>query len=137
MSQKLYVGNLPYRTTEKDVRKLFEKYEPIHSLITIYDKETEQPRGYCFVELDEPKADDALYDLRNTEFNGRNLRISVATGKGSKKEAEEASKKNASEKMMTEKRKANGHTAAARTVPRRHNCLTTTEYMVTDVNNYG
>ncbi len=138
MPLKLYVGNLPYRTTTDDLRKLFKKYGPIHSLIPITDKETEQPRGYCFVELDEIKAVNALYDLKNTEFNGRNLIISVAKGRGSKEEEKDVPGKSASEKKHAEKRIANKNTAAVYTVlPRRHRQTTTTEYTVADMNNYG
>jgi len=80
MTQKLYIGNLPYRTTEGDLRLFFKKYGPIHSLILIADKATEQPRGYGFIELDEPKADIALSDLKDATFNGRSLKFSKATG---------------------------------------------------------
>jgi len=137
MSQKLYVGNLPYRTTEDDLRRLFKKYEPIHSLILVADKVTEQPRGYSFVELDEPKAGDALYDLRNTEFNGRNLIISVATGREPKTE-ENASGKKDTGKKTPETRNGNKHIAITRSAtPQRNRQITTTEYIVSDVNNYG
>ncbi|MDR2592453.1 MAG: RNA-binding protein [Chitinispirillales bacterium] len=135
MSLKLYVGNLPYRTTTDDLRKLFKKYGPIHSLVPIIDKETDQPRGYCFVELDEIKAVNALYDLRNTVFKGRTLKISVATGRDSIKEREEAPGKKASEKKLMGKRNVNKPAAACAAPPRRHQ--TTTEYMVADKNNYG
>ena len=162
MPQKLYVGNLPYRTTEDDLRQLFKKYEPIHSLILVADKETDQPRGYSFVELDEPQAGDALYDLKGTEFNGRNLRISVATGRAPKDGAAEgtaggkrsANKKNhdkkalekkgqeknfhekkIAERKIPEKRKEYKPNTAA--MPRRNRQTTTTEYIVSDADNYG
>jgi RNA recognition motif-containing protein len=162
MPQKLYVGNLPYRTTEDDLRQLFKKYEPIHSLILVADKETDQPRGYSFVELDEPQAGDALYDLKGTEFNGRNLRISVATGrppkddgaektatrrrnanrknsdkKASDKKVQEKNgqEKNSQEKKILEKRKEYKPNTAA--IPRRNHQTTTTEYIVSDTDNYG
>jgi len=134
MPQKVYVGNLPYRTTENDLRKLFKKYEPIHSLILISDKETEQPRGYGFVELDEPKAGYALSELGNTEFNGRNLKISVAKGKDPKNKA--ARKKAVTEKTSEEKA-AGKKTAAHIAPPRRNRRSTATEHTVADDNNYG
>jgi RNA recognition motif-containing protein len=143
MSLKLYVGNLPYRTTMDDLRKLFKKYGPIHSLVPIIDKETDQPRGYCFVELDELKAVNALYDLRDTEFKGRILKISVATGRESMKEEEEnemeeASGKNAPEKTQTEKRDAAKQPeATACAAPPKRGQTATTEYIVADENNYG
>jgi len=140
MPQKLYVGNLPYRTTENDLRKLFQTYGPIHSLILITDKETVQSRGYSFVELDEHMAGKALYDLRNTEFNGRNLRISVATGRCRKSKASE---RNASDrrhfgKRTSEKRvEIKKNTAVSHTYMRRNRQTVTTDYVVADANNYG
>ncbi len=139
MSKKLYVGNLPYRTTESDLRRLFKKYGPIRSLILISDKETELSRGYSFVELDEPNVYDALYELRDTEFNGRSLKISVATGSGAANRAAErkTSEKSAHKIIITEKR-GESKPATTRTVAARRNCQkTTTEYMVANMNNYG
>jgi len=145
MPQKVYVGNLPYRTTENDLRKLFKKYEPIHSLILISDKETEQPRGYGFVELDEPKACYALSELGDTEFNGRNLKISVAKGRDPKNRANR--KKSTSEKTFekkntikktTETRWDNRYKPTIHIIPRRRNRRnTTTEHIVSKANNYG
>ncbi|HON10628.1 MAG: RNA-binding protein [Fibrobacter sp.] len=78
MSQKLYIGNLPYRTTESDVRKFFSKYEPIHSVVLISDRESGRPRGFGFIELEDANADSAIAELSDTMFGGRNLRISRA-----------------------------------------------------------
>lgn len=138
MSQRLYVGNLPYRTTEADLRRFLKKYEPIHSLILIADKETNQPRGYGFVELNELKADDALYDLRNAEFNGRNLRISMAMGKAPKDDTQKKEAPGKKSPMEKTSEKYNGTVAAERAaLPQRNHRPTKTEYVVSDVNNYG
>jgi len=133
MTQKVYVGNLPYRTTENDLRELFKKYGPIHSLILISDKETERPLGYGFVELDKPKAGDALYDLSDTEFKGRSLKISAATGRNPKK--------NIAELMTAEKkplvRRTPEKRAENKLPPPRNRQTTVTEYIIADMNNYG
>jgi len=135
MTQKVYVGNLPYRTTEDDLRGLFKKYGPIHSLILISDKETDRSLGYGFLELDKPKAGDALYDLSDTEFNGRRLKIRVATGRAPKNNAAEemTSGKKSLVKKMPETRNENKLPA----MPRRNRQTTVTEYMVADADNYG
>jgi RNA recognition motif-containing protein len=78
MSQKLYIGNLPYRTTESDIRKYFSKFEPIHSIVLISDRETGRSRGFGFIELEEDRVDNAIQELGDTIFGGRNLRISRA-----------------------------------------------------------
>jgi len=79
--QKLYIGNLPYRTTVCDVREHFRGYGPIHSVILIYDIVTGMPRGYGFVELESSAAEAALRDLNDTMFLGRNMRIRKAINK--------------------------------------------------------
>lgn len=78
MSQKLYIGNLPYRTTETDVRRFFSKFEPIHSVVLISDRETGRSRGFGFIELEDEHVDAAISELGDTMFGGRNLRISKA-----------------------------------------------------------
>jgi hypothetical protein len=123
MAQKMYVGNLPYRTTENDLRALFKKYEPIHSVVLIADKATDHPRGYGFIELDEPKAAVALSDLKDTTYNGRLLRISKATGPDPR---QKALKKNAERKILA---------AHFRKMAKR--CNTVTEYAIIEANNYG
>ncbi len=82
MSQKLYIGNLPYRTTELDVRKFFSKYEPIHSVALINDRETGRPRGFGFIELEDAYVDTVITELSDANFGGRNLRISKARDRG-------------------------------------------------------
>jgi hypothetical protein len=123
MAQKMYVGNLPYRTTENDLRALFNKYEPIHSVVLIADKATDHPRGYGFIELDEPKAAIALSDLKDTTYNGRLLKISKATGPDPR---QKALKKNAERKILA---------AHFRKMAKR--CNTVTEYAIIEANNYG
>ncbi|MDR2578090.1 MAG: RNA-binding protein, partial [Chitinispirillales bacterium] len=82
--QKLYIGNLPYRATEEEVRELFTNYEPIHALTLISDRETGRPRGYGFIELEEPMAVTAMYAMENKMFGGRNLKISRAIRRSEK-----------------------------------------------------
>ncbi|MDR0305679.1 MAG: RNA-binding protein [Chitinispirillales bacterium] len=83
MSQKLYIGNLPYRTTENDVRALFAKYEPIYSTVLIADRETGRSRGFGFIELEKTNAEAAITELGNTIYGGRTLRISRAKNRES------------------------------------------------------
>ncbi|MDR2728527.1 MAG: RNA-binding protein [Chitinispirillales bacterium] len=78
MLQKLYIGNLPYRTTENDIRELFSKYKPIHSTMLISDRKTGLSRGFGFIELEEVNADAAITELGDTSFGGRVIRISKA-----------------------------------------------------------
>ena len=80
--KKLYVGNLPYRSTETEIRELFEKLGTVHSVTLITDKETGRPRGFGFVEMEASAADAAISALNGTVFGGRNLRVDFAKERG-------------------------------------------------------
>ncbi|KAA0201715.1 hypothetical protein HAZT_HAZT000093 [Hyalella azteca] len=46
---KLFVGGLPYETTDKELRAFFEEFGEIEEAAVIYDRNTEKSRGYGFV----------------------------------------------------------------------------------------
>jgi RNA recognition motif-containing protein len=79
--KKIYVGNLPWSTTESDLKGLFEPYGTVHSAAVISDRETGRSRGFGFVELDAPGADKAISELDGREFGGRSLRVNEARGR--------------------------------------------------------
>jgi RNA recognition motif-containing protein len=91
MHQKLYVGNLPWRTSEKEFRELFRNYGPIHSIFLVTDQETQMSCGFGFVELEEPYAEAAMRDLDESIFLGRVLRIRKAFGRDTECEKPPAS----------------------------------------------
>ena len=78
MAKKLYVGNLPYSATEDELRELFEQHGTVHSVSIISDRETGQPRGFAFVEMDDAGADAAIRVLEQQQFGGRTLRVNEA-----------------------------------------------------------
>jgi len=78
MSKKLYVGNLPFSTTDEEVRELFGQHGDVHSVNLITDRETGRPRGFGFVEMEDEDADSAVQALDGTVFAGRNLKVNVA-----------------------------------------------------------
>jgi RNA recognition motif-containing protein len=79
MSKKLYVGNLPFSSTEADLRELFERHGSVDSVNVITDRETGRPRGFAFVEMSEPSAaTDAIKALDGSELGGRPLRVNEA-----------------------------------------------------------
>jgi len=82
MTKKIYVGNLPFRTTETEVRELFAQYGTVHDVRLITDRETGRPRGFGFVEMDESEADAAIQALDGTDLGGRNLRVNEARERG-------------------------------------------------------
>jgi RNA recognition motif-containing protein len=73
MSQKLYVGNLNYKTTEDTLKQLFSQYGEVISVNIL------QGRGFGFVEMATPEsAAEAKNRLSGTEFDGRKLIINDA-----------------------------------------------------------
>ena len=82
MSKKLYVGNLPFTSTEEELRELFGRHGSVDSVNVITDRETGRPRGFAFVEMSEPSAaSDAIRALDGTQLGGRALKVSEAQDK--------------------------------------------------------
>jgi hypothetical protein len=52
LTKKLYVGNLPFNTTEADLREVFEQHGTVESVNVITDRETGRPRGFAFIEME-------------------------------------------------------------------------------------
>ncbi len=77
MSKKIYVGNLPFSSTEDQLRDLFSQHGTVTSVNLITDRETGRPRGFGFIEM-ESGADQAIERLDNHELEGRNLKVNEA-----------------------------------------------------------
>lgn len=79
MSTKLYVGNLPYQTTESDLQSLFESAGAVSTINIVRDRATGQARGFAFVEMsDSEGAQRAISQFDRHEFGGRNLTVNEA-----------------------------------------------------------
>ena len=79
MSKKLYVGNLNYATTEDTLKNVFASYGEIVSAVVIKDRDTQQSKGFGFVELaDDAAAERAIAELGGREIDGRRVRVNVA-----------------------------------------------------------
>jgi RNA recognition motif-containing protein len=78
MVKTIYVGNLPFKLSEEEVRSMFEAHGTVHSVNLITDRETGKPRGFGFVEMDDEAAQAAIEALDGLESMGRNLRVNEA-----------------------------------------------------------
>ena len=79
MNTKLYVGNLPYQTTESDLQALFESAGPVNTINIVRDRDTGQVRGFAFVEMnDATGAQRAISELDQRDYGGRNLTVNEA-----------------------------------------------------------
>lgn len=79
---KLYVGGIPYRTTEDEMRTAFEEAGQVASVSIIMDRMTGRSRGFGFVEMaDDAGAQAAIDRWDGKEFDGRTLSVSLARPK--------------------------------------------------------
>ena len=79
MSTKLYVGNLPYETSETDLQALFEGSGQVASVNVMRERDTGRARGFAFVEMSTPaEATAAIAKLDQYAFGGRNLTVNLA-----------------------------------------------------------
>ena len=79
MGTKLYVGGLPYSTTEQQLSELFSQQGSVTSAKVITDKFTGQSRGFGFVEMSTTEeAQKAISALNGTQLDGRPLTVNEA-----------------------------------------------------------
>lgn len=79
MGSKVYVGGLPYSTTDQQLNDLFAQHGSVASARIITDKFTGQSRGFGFVEMaSDSDAQKAITALNGTQFGGRTLTVNEA-----------------------------------------------------------
>lgn len=77
--KKIFVGNLAWRTTEDDLRKLFEAYGVVLSVKIVLDQYTGKSKGFGFIEMESSEgAQSAINELNDKAFQERNIRVSLA-----------------------------------------------------------
>ncbi len=76
---KLYLGNLPFSASDEDIREAFSAYGTIDELFIPLDRETNRPRGFAFITLqDDDLARKAIEEMDGADLQGRNLRVNEA-----------------------------------------------------------
>jgi RNA recognition motif-containing protein len=75
---KIYVGNLPFTTTDAELRTLFAAHGTVESVSLPTDRETGRPRGFAFVEMSQADASRAIQNLNGKDLGGRPLRVNEA-----------------------------------------------------------
>ena len=72
----IYVGNLPFSSSEEELEQLFQQYGEVTSVRIITHRDTGRSRGFGFVEMsDDDQAKAAISALNGYEFQGRTLRV--------------------------------------------------------------
>lgn len=75
---KIYVGNLPFSTSESEIRELFSQHGTVESVSLVTDRDTGKPRGFGFVEMSRADASRAIQNLNGKALGGRPLRVNEA-----------------------------------------------------------
>lgn len=79
MSNKLFVGNLPFNTTENDLHTTFGVHGTVVEAKLMTDRESGRPRGFGFVTMSTPaEANSAIGALNGHDVDGRALTVNVA-----------------------------------------------------------
>ena len=86
MLKKIYVGNLPFSSTEDQIRGLFAQYGTVSSVNVVMDRDTGRPRGFGFVEM-ESGGDEAIQGLNNYDLDGRSLNVNEARAREPRRNA--------------------------------------------------
>jgi len=81
----LYVGNLPYRVHEGEVKELFGAYGPVNSVRLVRDRKTGRRKGFGFIEMSEAGAQKAMAKLNEFDFQERTLKVREAKSQDSEK----------------------------------------------------
>lgn len=79
MSNKLYVGNLSFNTTQNDLQDAFSAHGTVTETNLMMDRETGRPRGFGFVTMStSEEANKAIEALNGREMDGRALTVNIA-----------------------------------------------------------
>lgn len=79
MAKKLFVGNLPYSTTDADLKNMFAAAGTVESAVVIMDKMTGRSKGFGFVEMSsDEEATNAINSLNGKDMDGRAITVNEA-----------------------------------------------------------
>jgi RNA recognition motif-containing protein len=79
MNRRLFVGNLPFQTSEDDLQQLFAQAGPVESVRVMRDQATGRARGFAFVEMaTDDAARTAIDKFNQTDFGGRAIAVNEA-----------------------------------------------------------
>ena len=79
MSQKLFIGGLPFSTSSEELGQLFNQVQGVESVEVITDRDTGQSRGFAFVQMASSEAaDEAVRKFNGYALGGRTLRVELS-----------------------------------------------------------
>lgn len=79
MGKKIYVGNLPFTTTNESLSEMFASFGKVDSSKIVIDRDSGRSKGFGFVEMSVgAEADTAIEKLHGSDFGGRSLTVNEA-----------------------------------------------------------
>ncbi len=87
MAKKLFVGNLPYTTTDDELNAMFSQIGAVESATVIIERQTGRSKGFGFVEMgNDEEASRAISELNGRDMGGRGIVVSEARPMGERSE---------------------------------------------------
>ena len=84
MVKTLYVGNLPWSTSDEELSSFFEAHAAIISARVIKELETGRSRGFGFVEVEDNDAPKVIKEMHGFQLGGRSLIVNESRQKAAK-----------------------------------------------------
>eukprot|EP00632_Arachnochrysis_sp_CCMP2950_P011093 CAMPEP_0185690130 /NCGR_PEP_ID=MMETSP1164-20130828/928_1 /TAXON_ID=1104430 /ORGANISM="Chrysoreinhardia sp, Strain CCMP2950" /LENGTH=170 /DNA_ID=CAMNT_0028356685 /DNA_START=955 /DNA_END=1463 /DNA_ORIENTATION=+ len=75
---KIYVGNINYKMTQRDLEDEFGRYGRVTDVHLPMERDTGRPRGFAFVTFADPRDADEALDMDGREVDGRKIRVTKA-----------------------------------------------------------
>jgi cold-inducible RNA-binding protein len=83
MAQKLFIGGLPFSTTDEQLRAVFAEVGQVESAVVVTDRDTGRSRGFGFVEMaTAEEAEQAIGRLNGKDLDGRQIKVEKASSSG-------------------------------------------------------
>ena len=83
--KRLFVGNLPSKANEEDLKKLFSTYGTVRSFRLATDVFSGQCKGFGFVEMEGHEARAAIAGLNGKDYNGKRMRVNFESPKAGRR----------------------------------------------------
>jgi len=79
MSQKLFIGGLPFNTSTEELRELFNQVAGVDNVTVVTDRDTGQSRGFGFAEMATAEAaNEAIRKFNGYTLGGRTLKVEIS-----------------------------------------------------------
>ena len=86
MSQKLFIGGLPFSTSTEELRELFKQVDGVDNVTVVTDRDTGQSRGFAFAEMATAEAaDEAIRKFNGYALGGRTLTVEISKPSASRR----------------------------------------------------